>query len=40
VAADQQSLRTAVTNGTLYYLDAANVASGRGEAFYRVRLVE
>jgi hypothetical protein len=40
VDANEQSLRTAVTNGTLNYLDSANATSGAGEAFYRVRLVE
>ncbi len=37
---DQQSLRTAVTNGLLNYVDPTTATSGAGTAFYRVRLVE
>ncbi|MEI8045129.1 MAG: dockerin type I domain-containing protein, partial [Verrucomicrobiota bacterium] len=37
---DQQSLQTALTNGMLNYVDPANITSGAGKTYYRVRLVE
>jgi hypothetical protein len=40
VDTNQQSLRTALTNGLLNYVDPATATYGAGEAFYRVRLVE
>jgi hypothetical protein len=40
IASDQQSLRSAVTNGLLNYVDPVNATNGPDQKFYRVRLVE
>jgi hypothetical protein len=40
MGADQQSLRTAITNGLLNYIDPETDSNGLGPIFYRIRLVE